>query len=432
MQKILAVFIGVMLAAMAAGFSPSNASAEDQKYSGGSVVMKTLLQKGIITQKEYDETLEEMKREEEGQREWEMHVDKHITHTEAGPAFADGLSIAGGITIIGQGTLGNDDNAPGEDVIDGSISADLEISKLTGANGEVFLALEAGEGDGLEGDEIVSFWGVNADAGADSTFDLTEAWYEHRFLSDTVTFTIGKLDLTNYFDGNEAANDETTQFLSGGFVNNIAVEFPENSAAARLTVSPNELIDISIGAQSGDSDWEDIFEKPFLAAEAGIKPKFRDLQGNYRIYAWTNRTDHVELKDTSNDREKGSGIGVSLDQQANDFLTFFGRIGYQDSKIYEIDIAWSGGLALNGSLWGRQNDTFAVAYGQAILSDDNEDVLRDAGINPGDEGHFEAYYSLAVNEHVAISADIQAVTNAGGDDEFETVIISGLRGQITF
>jgi carbohydrate-selective porin OprB len=175
------------------------------------------------------------------------------------PRFIDGVSIAAGITAVGQGTTGNEDNPAGEDVIDGSISADLEISALLFEYGEAFMLIEAGAGEGLQDDEIVSFWGVNDDAGdSNSRLEVTEAWYEHRFLDTRLIFTVGKVNLTNYFDGNEVANDETTQFLATGFVNTIAIEFPDNSPGARLTLSPNELLDFSIAWQDGDGDFEDI------------------------------------------------------------------------------------------------------------------------------------------------------------------------------
>jgi hypothetical protein len=46
-----------------------------------------------------------------------------------------------------------------------------------------------------------------------------------------VIFTPGKGDLTNYFDTNAVANDETSQFLSSGLVNSVAVTFPEDNGA---------------------------------------------------------------------------------------------------------------------------------------------------------------------------------------------------------
>ncbi len=363
------------------------------------------------------------------------HTDKHISHLkEVVPKAIDGLSIAGGITMIIQGTQGNDDNdPPGEDVIDGSMSADLEIDTAIGKNGEAFLLMEMGAGDGLQDDEIVSFWGVNDDAGDNgSVVEVTEAWYEHRFIGDRLLFTVGKLNLSNYFDGNEIANDETEQFLATGFVNSLAIEFPDNTIGSRLTWDINELIALSFAWQDGNGDYEDIFEDSFYMVEADFRPKFGKLEGNYRGYYWINNTDHVELDNPANDDEPGWGAGVSIDQQVTGSITVFGRLGYQNREIYEFDTVWSAGAAMNGSKWGRDEDTVALAYGVANLSENYEDILDAAGVDAADEGHFEAYYSFAINENVVVSPDIQVVYNALGDDDYETVWIWGLRGQITF
>ena len=328
--------------------------------------------------------------------------------------------------MVGQGTSGNDENATGDDVIDGNISADLEISSQLGENGSAFIALEAGNGTGLA-EELDTYWGFNADAGPDTTVDITEAWYEHQFAGGMYTFTIGELNLTNYFDGNEVANDETTQFLSDGFVNDLTAEIP-GGPGVRLTISPIEMLDISIGAQS--PDWEDLDKKTFLIAEADIKPNIGGRQGNYRLYVWTNRGDHTDASDAAKTSENGAGFGISADQQVLDFLTLFARYGTRSDDLteYEFDTAWSGGAAISGSLWGRDDDVVGVAYGRAILATHYKNTLT----NPEDEGHFEAYYSLALNEHVAITPDIQVITNAKGDGDFKTVTIGSIRGQVTF
>ncbi len=360
------------------------------------------------------------------QHEHDQHVDKHITHAE-GPAIANGLNIAAGMTMVGQGTSGNDGNVPPEeDVIDGNFSVDLEISSSMSENGEAFFALEVGNGTGLT-EELDTFWGFNADAGPGSTVEIAEMWYEHQLKEGMVTFTAGELDLTNYFDGNEVANDETTQFLSDGFINDITVEFPAGPGT-RLTFSPDEMIDISFGAQS--DGWEDIDEKAFLIAEADIKPSFNELQGNYRLYVWTNRGNHTDANDAAKTEENGSGYGISADQQVMDNLSLFARFGKRNDDIteYEFDMAWSAGLALGGSMWGRDNDIFGIAYGKAMSADHYENTLT----NPADEGHFETYYSTVVNEHIAVTPDIQVVTNAKGDDDFETVVIGSVRAQLTF
>jgi carbohydrate-selective porin OprB len=340
--------------------------------------------------------------------------------------------------MTGQGTSGNDENTAADDVIDGSISADLEISAKLGENGEAFIAFEAGSGTGLTDEfdfnadgESDLYWGFNADAGPDSTVDMTEAWYEHTFSGGMVIFTVGELNITNYFDGNEVANDETTQFLADGFVNDPTIEFI-SGPGVRLTVSPSDIIDMSIGAQS--DGWEDLDEKSFLIAEADFNLKFGDLQGHYRFYVWTNRGDHTDVGDAAKTGEPGVGFGLSADQQVMDSLTLFARFGVRDDDLieYEFDAAWSAGAAISGSLWNRNDDILGLAYGQAITADHRKDTLRADGSTPGDEGHFEAYYNLTLNEHVTISPDLQIVMNAQGNKDFKTVVIGGVRGQFTF
>jgi hypothetical protein len=227
----------------------------------------------------------------------EAHVDKHITHAE-GPALMDGVNIAAGITMVGQTTSGNDENSIGSDSTDGTISTDIELSKKLGDNGEVFIALDAGAGNGIDAD-LDTYWVANGDAG-DTADDITllEAWYEHVFYNAMVIFTIGKIDVSNYVDGNAIANDETTQFLAAGFINSAAIDFNADnpSPGIRLTVSPHEMVDITFAAQS--NDWDDLDERPFYMGEAVIKPKIGELEGNYRIHVWTNMTDRAEIADS--------------------------------------------------------------------------------------------------------------------------------------
>ena len=426
------VFVTLIIVMFSIVPSVSASTAEHgASASEGEVVLKTLLDGGIITQEQYDNAVEEIKKKSKEREAWRTHVDKHITLMEgAAPRFIDGLSAAAGITMVGQGTIGNDDNtAPGEDVVDGSISANLEVSASLDKYGVAFMRAEAGAGEGLQDDEIISFWGVNDSPGdGESRFEITEAWYEHRFINDMLTFTIGKINLSNYVDGNMVANDETDQFLATGFVNSITIEFPDNTIGARLTVSPTELIDLSIGWQDGTGDFEDIFEDPFIIVEVGIKPSVAGHQGNYRLYGWINSSDHTEIKNPSRTDEGGAGAGISADQQVVDGLVLFARLGFQDDDVYEVAFAWSGGVAVSGWLWGMDDDVAGIAYGQAYLSDGYKETL----ISPADEGHFEAYYKHTINEHITVTPDIQVISNALGDGDFNTVLAGGLRVQLIF
>ncbi len=74
--------------------------------------------------------------------------------------------------------------------------------------------------------------------------NLREAWLRTELFSQKLALSAGRLDLTNYFDHNAAANDETIQFISDALVNNPTLGWrstaPDSSAfSIRRTVSPS-------------------------------------------------------------------------------------------------------------------------------------------------------------------------------------------------
>jgi len=343
-----------------------------------------------------------------------------------------GLEISVGATTVIQGSMGNDDNI-GHDDTDATYSVDIEITSKIGENGTALLYLEGGEGSGLY-DELFGFNGYNADAsGDDADLQISEIWYEHSFKDGMVVATFGKMDVTRWFDANAVANDETSQFLADVFVNNIAVEFPDYAYGARVTISPNEMFDISFGALEADSDYEDIFDQNFLIAELGIKPKINNRQGNYRIYGWHNSGNKVAFDDPTDMREEGYGIGVSIDQEITEAVTAFARLGWQDDDVYAVEYAWSLGFQVSGGLWGRDDDIFGLAYARSETGDDYRDSLRSSGLRTAAaENTIEAYYNFRVNDNITLSPDLQFAHDMAGMEETDSVFIFGLRAQLDF
>lgn len=342
------------------------------------------------------------------------------------------ISIGGGITGVIQASDNNEEANTGEgDVTDGAYSVDLEIESPIGEKGIAFLHIEGGEGAGID-DDVLSLSGCNADANNTSgRLEVTEAWYEHSFLDETLAFTIGKLGLTAYFDGNEVANDETAQFLSSGFTNNLAVEFSDNGFGMRLTWSSTELFDLSLGLQDSDGDWENVFDHPFSIFEVNLKPDLGGLGGNYRFYVWQNDSNHTKWEDASKTHEDNSGFGISFDRGISDRVTLFARLGWQEEEVSTIKSAWSLGAQLQSPFLSRPEDVFGIAYGKAILSGDYKESAS-SSTNDADEGHYEAYYNIKVNDYLSISPDVQVITEPNGNDSADTVTIFGIRSQINF
>jgi len=354
------------------------------------------------------------------------HLDKHLIHKADGIGEQLGnLHIGVGLTGVLQGSDDAEDvSSEGNSQTDASWSMDLEIEAPIGDNGLGFVAIEAGQGDGLT-DELAVFHGVNGDAtGEASSLAVTEAWYEHYFCERRVALTVGKIDLSNYVDGNAVANDETAQFLNDGLINSLAIEFPDdNGAGVRVGVYPAEWVELNFGWAESDADWEDVADNGFGIAEVNIKPRLLDREGNYRVYVWANGSDKVEIDGTDTD-EDGWGVGVSLDQQLTDDVTAFLRAGCQDDNVYEVESAWSAGAQVGGAKWNRENDVVGIAVAQAFVNDD---------LDPDDtETLVEIYYNYAVNDQLSISPDLQIIDSPGGDSDNDTLFVLGARAQMDF
>jgi high affinity Mn2+ porin len=257
-----------------------------------------------------------------------------------------------------------------------------------------------------------------------------------------LVFTLGKINLTAYFDSNEVANDETIQFLSPGFVNSAAIEFPDdNGPGFRATLAPLELVNISVGWGEGDADWNELGERSFFISEVGFHPQFGELQGNYRFYGWYRRhhrdEDFVSWDDRVrgiSDCKKGWGLGLSLDQAISPYISLFARVGYQDKEVYDFAWAWSVGAEIRGVYWGREHDAIGVAFGMAMISENYKDFMKCSGEpwQKEDESHLELYYRFQITEHTAISPDFQILWNAQGDNRFNPVIVLRIRCTLEF
>jgi len=382
----------------------------------------------------------------------EFDVQLH-RQTGAPIAIAEGLEIGAGGTMIAQGT--NNVNNAASDVqkkvsrTDASFSADITLGKeFKEVGGKAFLHLEAGQGDGLE-DDLTLYSNVNRDADNDDRARLTELWYEQLLFKEKVALTFGKLDPTVYFDNNETANDETTQFLGRIFRNSPTLEFPDNTAGIRIAYLPVEWLELGYGVFDGNTDWEKIGANLFNIGQAHFKTNFFNLPGNYRFYGWNNNLNHTEWLETGKTKEAAFGFGLSFDQKVTDSLTLFTRYGWQNPKVYNPDImatgdlnyslehSWSAGFQVEGKPWGRENDVFAFAIGQAFPSGDYKKAGE--GSAPARkakaEGHFEAYYRIYINKYLSISPDFQYIWNPFGKDVADDrggIFIGGMRTQVDF
>ena len=362
-----------------------------------------------------------------------------------------GLKISGGLTLSAHGISGITGDKTGA----AAVSADLVIESPIGNNGTVALVLDFEHGGGLSSQP--GFFtapngnptGYNADLESfdDDGVHVTQVYYEHNF-NDRFFITVGQLDPTGYFDGNELANNELSQFMANIFVNNPTIEWGGSGdfygPGVRVTYFPTENFDISVGAFEGNGDYADTFDNPFLMVEANLKANLLGRDGNYRAYYWYRRgrgsaADTATPTDLSLAEEINSGVGVSIDQMLTDNLGVWLRAGAQRDKVAQFDSFVGTGLSLAGSAFGRENDSAGFGYAATFIGDAYEAYLKTVtpALDAVTEHYIEAYYDYAVGEATAtsglhIAPDLQYIVNPGGDNDADDAFIYGVRMQVHF
>ncbi len=358
-------------------------------------------------------------------------------------------------TSVIQASINNEDNwkeIPGYtregDDYDANYDVDVEISSKIGENGKAMLHLVGSAGWGVN-EEVASFASVNDTAdGDDEDVHVAELWYEHHWYEGMLVGTFGKLDLTRWIDQNAIANDEDTQFLNSAFVNNLAIELPADygmedyTYGFRMSIIPNELFSLHLAFVETEGDFEEIFDDNLYYAEADFSPMWGDLQGNYRFYGWVNSSDHIEF-DGNDDDDDGWGVGVSFDQEFTENITAFFRFGYQDEDIYAIEYAWSTGVELDGAMWDRPDDAWAIAYSRTDTSSEYRDLFRTARRSVFGRGAssvfdtkpaehvVEMYYRIQLNKYLSLTPDVQWIENLQGFDA-DSVGVLGIRANLQF
>lgn len=359
-----------------------------------------------------------------------------------------GIEISGGLTWFLQSSDGAPQNATAL-----SYSVDLGLEAPVSSHGKMVMALEAGDGKGIDATlNSLSTAGYDpyftnlTDAAPDSVNvvvpTISQLYYEGAYLDDNLVVSVGKLDVHGIFDDNAYANDETDQFMSGIFVRSAGTNYAEldqyYAPGIALQYAASTLIDLSFIAANGNADgFNDVFDYMYLVGQINFKPRFGGRDGNYRFYAISDNrlspnTTYTEI--SGGGKTSNTAWGVSFDQAVSDGVGLFARYSMQDDGVAEniVNSSWSLGALLQGTLWGRDRDTVGIGYGVVDLND-KADLAAALGTNDsGDESHIETFYKFGFSDRFTLTVDAQVLGNNGGNAAADTVTVAGLRGQLNF
>jgi hypothetical protein len=343
---------------------------------------------------------------------------------------AQGLDISTSATAVLQGVVGPSAAVEADARrVHAPFSVDVGFALPLRSGGTAGLVLESGVGAGPDGN-LSSISGFNADAVDEPTVHICEFWYEQT--AGPLCLRAGVIDLTGDLDGNAVANSETEQFLSPGFVNNLAVEFPAGSGPGVVaTVRPGAGLELAAGAAEADADWTRVVARPFLAAQLSQSSAIGGRDGSRRIYAWRNSLPHEDLRCDNRGDEPGYGFGLSFDQSLVKTVAVFARVAQQRTAVYSLGSSWSAGMQATLPRLGRVAQTAGAALGRNHTADPWARVYKTEaeGTECSDELHYEIYDSFRVHEHLAITIDLQRLDNPNGDAAAHRVWVPGLRLQ---
>lgn len=343
---------------------------------------------------------------------------------------AHGLEISTSATAVLQGVVG-----PGATVgndarrLHAPYSVDLGFALPLRTGGNAGLVLESGVGTGPDG-EVSSISGLNADAVDEPAVHVCELWYEQR--AGPLRVRAGVIDLTADLDANAVANSETEQFLSPGFVNNIAMELPSGSGPGLVAaITPGAGLELALGAAEADADWTQILARPFLAAQLSQSSAVLGREGTRRVYTWRNSLPHQDLRGDDRSDEPGYGLGLSFDQTLAGPVVVFARLARQRGSCYTLSSSWSAGLQTALPRLGRVDQTIGAALGRNHATSPWARLYKTEteGTDCADELHYEVYDSFRVHANLAITIDLQRLDNPDGDAAAHRVWVPGLRLQ---
>jgi high affinity Mn2+ porin len=285
---------------------------------------------------------------------------------------------------------------------------------------------------------------------------------------DTLTFTAGRLAVTDVFDGNRYAHDATTQFFDWALFASGAWDYPADTRGYTWGV----LGDLSVGSYSLRSGiallpkYGNLLEMEWNVAKAhalmlegearyelGARPGSARLilfanqarMGNYRD-AVDDPPAHFDVTATRVDGRKKYGVAVSVDQELTDSLGAFLRASFNDGKnetwaFTEIDRSLAFGLVQSGAPWKRPADEAGAAlvvdglapwHRRYLEAGGYGFLLGDGALRYGPEVEGDVYYRAQVTPEIAFSGVYQPIVNPGYNRDRGPVHVFSGRVRVAF
>lgn len=335
----------------------------------------------------------------------------------------DPMVIRGSIASVGQ-ALSDSDAAEVEGAGDNLVVTGELVFKKSWGNSFGFVHVRGSQGmpvynnmepEVAEGMPGYSYGSNDVSLGMSDTVEFAAAFWSYTML-DALTFTVGKIDISAFFETNALANDSSRQFIAYPFVNNPTVRFAFHEPGYILKLHPGDFFYAQVGVFEDREQPEELvseLEQKFYALEFGFHYEPFEEEGNLRLLAWN--SDYFEQ----------GGFAINLDQMFGETFGMFLRYGMLRDAIYTVPLdvtempssdteqAFSIGTRIN---FGEENH---VGLGYALQAPADPEMSAMTWL--------EGYVSVNLDEGVFATFDLQYIVNPDFDSERTALWIPGVR-----
>ena len=241
--------------------------------------------------------------------------------------------------------------------------------------------------------------------------NLREAWLRTELFGQRLALTAGRLDLTNYFDANALANDESTQFISDALVNNQMLGLASNGTGVAAEFDAKTGFRFKFGFQQSRTEATNLSDSMYTLSEVGYTfTPFALPEGSYRLWFRTDNTAAAEIR---------KGVGISVDQKLTSVVGLFGRYGTQELD-FGRDTFYSAGIGFQNGLIFSPQDAWGVGYAQMERESGEREKLA------------EGYYNFHLTEKLRLSFHLTHVLDAPEIGSTFGYLLPGVRLQAAF
>lgn len=278
----------------------------------------------------------------------------------------------------------------------------------------------------------------------------------------------GKFSMVDFFDQNSVGSDQHFQFTNWTVDNNGAYDYAADTRGYTVGATA-DYEDGNWGFRFAEAlmpkvaNGIDLVWKPWQAHAENFEYELRHglipkKAGVIRALAYTNyanmgiyreavaqfREGLVSVPDITNHPwhiTRKYGFGLNVEQNLTQYLTAFGRFGWDNGKTEsfaytEVDQTFAGGLGANGAWWRRRFDRAGVAFVTNAIAKDHQIYLADGGdgfllgdgrLNYGREKIVETYYTAHVWRGFYVAPGLQHINNPGYNRDRGPVLVPTFR-----